>query len=116
MRAIFIAAGFLAVLVAAPLRVTPSTGAATLVDIGAGSLTNGDGLLLRGRTPHVVQNRLNLLTSLSLDRAGTSGKVVCELVDEGFDVPTTVASFHDRLHLPNARFTEHARSKIVITV
>ncbi|MEU3167200.1 superoxide dismutase [Streptosporangium sp. NPDC006930] len=86
-------------------RVNPSTGVATLVDIGTESLAGGDGLLLEGRTLHVVQNRLNLLTSLSLDRAATSGKVVRKLVDERFDVPTTVASFRDRLYLPNARFT-----------
>ncbi|MFF5111381.1 superoxide dismutase [Streptosporangium sp. NPDC000509] len=86
-------------------RVDPSTGVATLVDIGAESLGGGDGLLLEGRTLHVVQNRLNLLTSLSLDRAATSGKVIRKLVDERFDVPTTVASFRDRLYLPNARFT-----------
>ncbi|MEU8380251.1 superoxide dismutase [Streptosporangium sp. NPDC048865] len=85
-------------------RVDPSTGAATLVDTGAESLVNGDGLLLEGRTLHVVQNRLNTLTSLSLDRRATSGKVVRKLTDGRFDVPTTVASFRDRLYLPNARF------------
>ncbi|MFF3437858.1 superoxide dismutase [Streptosporangium sp. NPDC002721] len=86
-------------------RVDPSTGVATLVDIGAESLVNGDGLLLEGRVLHVVQNRLNTLTSLSLDRRATSGKVVRKLTDGRFDVPTTVASFRDRLYLPNARFT-----------
>ncbi|MGJ6965281.1 superoxide dismutase [Streptosporangium sp. G11] len=86
-------------------RVDPSTGVATLVDIGTESLANGDGLLLEGRTLYVVQNRLNTLTSLSLSRDATSGKVVRKLVDGRFDVPTTVASFRDRLYLPNARFT-----------
>lgn len=86
-------------------RVNPSTGVATLVDIGAESLVNGDGLLLEGRTLHVVQNRLNTLTSLSLNRDATSGKVVRKLVDGRFDVPTTIAPFRDRLYLPNARFT-----------
>ncbi|WP_440069707.1 superoxide dismutase [Streptosporangium sp. OZ121] len=85
-------------------RVDPSTGVATLVNIGAESLVNGDGLLLEGRTLHVVQNRLNTLTSLSLDRDATSGKVIRKLSDGRFDVPTTVASFRDRLYLPNARF------------
>ncbi len=86
-------------------RVDPSTGVATLVDLGAESLVNGDGLLLEGRTLHVVQNRLNTLTSLSLDRGATSGKVIRKLSDGRFDVPTTVASFRDRLYLPNGRFT-----------
>ncbi len=86
-------------------RVDPSTGVATLVDLGAESLVNGDGLLLEGQTLHVVQNFLNTLTSLSLDRGATSGKVIRKLSDGRFDVPTTVASFRDRLYLPNGRFT-----------
>ncbi|GAA3411676.1 hypothetical protein GCM10018952_21310 [Streptosporangium vulgare] len=86
-------------------RVDPSTGVATLVDIGTESLANGDGLLLEGRTLHVVQNSLNTLTSLSLNRDATSGKAVRKLKDGRFDVPTTVAPFRDRLYLPNARFS-----------
>ncbi|MDP9847857.1 superoxide dismutase [Streptosporangium lutulentum] len=86
-------------------RVNPSTGVATLVDIGTESLVNGDGLLLEGRVLLVVQNRLNTVTSVQLNRDATSGKVVRKLVDDRFDVPTTVASYRDRLYLPNARFT-----------
>ncbi|MFC6086855.1 NHL repeat-containing protein [Sphaerisporangium aureirubrum] len=86
-------------------RVDPKTGVATLVDLGTEILTNGDGLLLQGRTLHVVQNRLNTLTSLRLDRRATTGTVVRKLTDPRFDVPTTVAPYHDRLYLPNARFS-----------
>ncbi|GII87675.1 hypothetical protein Ssi03_56650 [Sphaerisporangium siamense] len=85
-------------------RVDPSTGAATLVDIGAETLAAGDGLLLQGRTLRVVQNRLNTVTSIELDRHATTGKVVGKLTDPRFDVPTTIAAFRDRLYLPNARF------------
>ncbi|MEU8269945.1 superoxide dismutase [Sphaerisporangium sp. NPDC049002] len=86
-------------------RVNPSTGVATLVDLGTESLANGDGLLLEGRVLHVVQNRLNTVTSVQLDRGATSGKVIRKLMDGRFDVPTTIAAFRDRLYLPNARFT-----------
>ncbi|MFC0554521.1 superoxide dismutase [Planotetraspora thailandica] len=86
-------------------RVNPKTGVATLVDIGTESLVNGDGLLLKGRVLHVVQNRLNTVTALHLDRAATSGTLIGRLTDSRFDVPTTVASFRGRLYLPNARFT-----------
>ncbi|RCG19159.1 superoxide dismutase [Sphaerisporangium album] len=86
-------------------RVDPSTGVATMVDIGAESLVNGDGLLLEGRTLYVVQNRLNTVTALDLAKDAASGRVVRKLTDPRFDVPTTVAAFHDRLYLPNARFT-----------
>jgi sugar lactone lactonase YvrE len=69
------------------------------------TLTNGDGLLVSGRTLYVVQNRLNTVAVLHLDRQGTSGTLVKTVTDPRFDVPTTMASFHNRLYLPNARFT-----------
>ncbi len=68
-------------------------------------LVNGDGLLLEGRTLYAVQNRLNTVAVLHLDRAATRATIVSRLTDPRFDVPTTVASFGHRLYLPNARFT-----------
>jgi sugar lactone lactonase YvrE len=86
-------------------RVDPRTGVEKLVNLGSQSLLNGDGLLLEGRTLYVVQNLLNTITVLRLNRHATSGKVVRTITDARFDVPTTVARFRDRLYLPNARFT-----------
>jgi sugar lactone lactonase YvrE len=85
-------------------RFDPTTGAATQVDLGGTLLTNGDGLLLSGRTLFVVQNRLNRVAVVELNSAGTSGQVTQLLTDSRFDVPTTVAAFGNRLYLPNARF------------
>ncbi|HEX6354798.1 superoxide dismutase [Actinophytocola sp.] len=68
------------------------------------TLTNGDGLLLSGRTLYVVQNRLNTVAALRLDRGATSGTLETTVTDPRFDVPTTVASLGNRLYLPNARF------------
>jgi hypothetical protein len=85
-------------------RVDPRTGATSLVDVGGADLTAGDGLLLLGRTLYVVRNRLNVIVVISLNKAGTRGEVRKEITDSRFDVPTTVASFGDRLYLPNARF------------
>lgn len=72
--------------------------------IDAPAMTNGDGLLLRGRTLYVVRNQLNLVAELRLDRGATSARQVEELTDPRFDVPTTVGAFAGRLYLPNARF------------
>jgi sugar lactone lactonase YvrE len=69
------------------------------------TLTNGDGLLTVGRTLYVVQNRLNTVAVLKLNRSGTSGTLETTVTDPRFDVPTTVATFAHRLYLPNARFT-----------
>ncbi len=86
-------------------RVDPRSGVTKKVDLGAETLANGDGLLLCGRTLFAVQNRLNLVAVVTLDRAGTRGAVTGRVGDSRFDVPTTVAAYRDRLYLPNARFT-----------
>ena len=85
-------------------RVDPRTGVATEVDLNGASLTNGDGLLLQGRTLYVVRNRLNEVAVLRLDRRGTEGRLVDTLTSPDFDVPTTVAAYKGSLYLPNARF------------
>jgi hypothetical protein len=69
------------------------------------TLTNGDGVLTIGRTVYVVQNRDNLVAVLDMDRTGSRATLRTTLTDPRFDVPTTIASFRDRLYLPNARFT-----------
>jgi sugar lactone lactonase YvrE len=86
-------------------RVDPATGVTTQVDLGAETLANGDGLLLSGRTLYAVQNQLNRVAVVRLNRSGTAGTVVAHLSDPRFDIPTTVARFGDRLYLPNARFS-----------
>ena len=85
-------------------RVNPRNGEATEVDLGGYELTNGDGLLLRGRTLYVVQNRLNQVAVIKLNRRGAAGTLVDTLKRPDFDVPTTVAAYKDSLYLPNARF------------
>jgi sugar lactone lactonase YvrE len=85
-------------------RVDPRTGNARVVDLGGYVLTNGDGLLVEGRTLYGVQNRLNRVALLELNRSGSRGELVRTLTDPDFDVPTTVGSFRRSLYLPNARF------------
>jgi sugar lactone lactonase YvrE len=68
-------------------------------------IMNGDGLLLDGRTLYVVQNRINEVAVVKLDRSLSSGTVVARITNPGFDVPTTMDDFGDRLYAVNARFT-----------
>jgi sugar lactone lactonase YvrE len=82
-----------------------TTGVAREVTLTGGDAANGDGLLLEGRTLYVVQNQLNRVAVIQLNRRGTEGDVVALLTDPRFDIPTTVASFGRRLYLPNARFS-----------
>ena len=85
-------------------RVDTTTGVATRVDLGGALLTNGDGLLLRGRTLYVVQNQLNRVAKVELNGSGSRGRIVDSATSADFDVPTTVASYGRSLYLPNARF------------
>lgn len=89
-------------------RVDPRTGTARQVDLGGAELTNGDGLLVEGRTLFAVQNRLNQVAVLELNRTGSSGRLVDTVTSDAFDVPTTIASYGKSLWLPNARFTTPA--------
>lgn len=82
------------------------TGVATEVDLGTTSLTNGDGLLRRGSILYAVQNQLNQIAVIKLDRKLTSGKLIDTITNDNFKVPTTVAAFGKSLYAVNARFGE----------
>jgi sugar lactone lactonase YvrE len=85
--------------------VDPGTGASVQVDLGGASLLNGDGMIRRGRTLYVVQNRLNQVAVVQFDPAFTSGTVVRTITDPALDVPSTAALFGPFLYAVNARFT-----------
>ncbi|MDQ4071067.1 MAG: superoxide dismutase [Actinomycetota bacterium] len=86
-------------------RVDPETGETRQIDLGGATVTNGDGILLRGRTLYVVRNRLNEVAVIDLDpRTFTSGELVGTITSPNFDVPTTMAAFGNRFYLVNARF------------
>ena len=51
-----------------------------------------------------MQNQLNQVSVIRLNRDGTEGTVKRVLTSADFDVPTTVARFGKSLYLPNARF------------
>ena len=86
-------------------RIDPRTGVASQVDLGSGSLTNGDGLLLDGRTLYVVQNLKDRIAVVALSPDLSSGTMTGLITDPDFDVPTTIAEHGDRLYAVNARFT-----------
>ena len=86
-------------------RVNRATGRATKVDLGSTVLTAGDGLLVVGRTLYAVQNQLNRVAVVRLNRAGTDGTLKRRITSPNFDVPTTVARLRGSLYAPNARFT-----------
>jgi len=85
-------------------NVDAATGEAVAVDTGGAVLTQGDGLLLRGKTLYVVRNRSNEIIELRMSPDFRSATRVDTLTDPDFDVPTTVALQGSRLYAVNARF------------
>lgn len=99
-------------------RIDAATGRAVQVDLGGETLVNGDGLLLRGRTLYVVQNRLNRIAVVRLAEDFASGTLVTRIESTGFDVPTTIAFQRGELYAVNARFgtTDPQPAKYWITL
>ena len=85
-------------------RIDAQTGVAKLIDLGGATMTNGDGLLLKGRTLYVVQNQLNKVAVIRLSPDLASGRVVKTLTDSDLVVPTTIDDHGERLYTVNAKF------------
>ena len=84
--------------------VDPDSGFATRIDLDGGSVPNGDGILLQGKTLYVVQNQLNQVAVIELDPDFESGEIVDILTSMNFRVPTTIGKFGNALYAVNARF------------
>jgi sugar lactone lactonase YvrE len=85
-------------------QVDPETGIATHIDLGTGSVPNGDGILLKGKTLYVVQNSLNQIAVINLSSDYSSGTIKTLLTSPLFRVPTTITLFGNSIYAVNARF------------
>jgi hypothetical protein len=86
--------------------IDPRTGDTDQIELAGGDLARGDGILLHGRrTLYVVQNLLNQIAVVRLDRDLDEGVITGHLTDSDFDVPTTIAKKGAFLWAVNARFT-----------
>jgi hypothetical protein len=59
--------------------------------VDGGPLTNGDGILLAGRTLFVARNANQLIVTVKLDGGLRAGRVVAEFTDQALHTPTTLA-------------------------
>ena len=80
------------------------TGVARRTTLSGGDIENSDGLILRGRTLYVVQNRSNSIAVVRLSGDLGSGRVTRVLTDCDLMVPTTADLALDALYSVNARF------------
>jgi hypothetical protein len=97
-------------------RVDPDSGDAQEIDLGGFTATAGDGMLLRGDTLFLVQNQLNQIAVIDLDRRLESGEVEEIITDDRFDVPTTITEFFGLLFVVNARFNTPPAADTTYTI
>jgi hypothetical protein len=83
--------------------VDPRSGRSREIELD-GTVVNGDGILLRGRTLYVVRNRDNRIAVVDLKRDLREGEIEEELTHPLLDVPTTIAPFERFIYAVNARF------------
>lgn len=69
-----------------------------------GDVTNADGLVLRGRTLYVVENRQNRIAEVRLAGDLSTGRVVATYTDDDAAVPTTASYSLGALYAVNAKF------------
>jgi sugar lactone lactonase YvrE len=86
-------------------EVDPRTGASRQIDLGGASVPNADGIIRRGHTLYVDQNRNNQVAVVQFDAGFVSARVARTITDPGLDVPSAVALFGPFLYAVNARFT-----------
>jgi CubicO group peptidase (beta-lactamase class C family)/sugar lactone lactonase YvrE len=83
-------------------RVDTTTGETIQVDLGAGSLSGGDGLALDGQTLYIV--REGQITTVALGADYARGTVGTSFSDPSFVTPTTLARFDECLLVVNSQF------------
>ncbi|KAB1141492.1 superoxide dismutase [Micromonospora sp. DT46] len=83
----------------------PRAGMAAQISTGGVSVSNADGLLLKGRTLYVVRNRNNVIAKFRLNERLTRAMPVDVIRDRDLDEPSAVVSFGSSLYAVNARLS-----------
>lgn len=85
-------------------RVEIATREVTEINLGGATLTNGDGLVLKGHTLYVVRNQQGLIVKVRLEDRYTTGTVLSSTTDPSLRYPTTAAREGNRLLVVNSQF------------
>ncbi len=78
------------------------------VDLGGGTVKNGDGILLKGNVLYVSQNQQELITPVRLSKSGTRGVVGKGVTGPQLKYPTTLALDGNRLLAVNSQFDKRS--------
>jgi Cu-Zn family superoxide dismutase len=93
-------------------RVSTRTGAIRRINLGAATLTNGDGLEIKGHTLYVVRNSPEVVAKVRLNGRLTRGALVEETTDPTFQLPTTAALDRGRLLVVNSQFDQRGADPV----
>lgn len=85
-------------------RIDTGTKEVVQIDTGGADLTNGDGLLLTGRTLYVVRNQYEEIVPVELSADYLSGSAGESFTDDSLVYPTTIAAYDGRLLAVNSQF------------
>jgi sugar lactone lactonase YvrE len=85
-------------------RINIATKEVTQIDLGGATVTNGDGLVLRGHTLYVIRNSNALIVKVQLSGDFSSGSVISSTGDPSLHFPTTAAIADGRLLVVNSQF------------
>ncbi|MEV1071928.1 superoxide dismutase [Micromonospora parva] len=86
------------------VRVDPRTGGSAVFDLGGYSVDRADGLVLRGRTLHVIRNLSNVVAVVRLNAWYTAGVVQREITGPQLRSPATGDLLGSALYVVNGRF------------
>jgi Cu-Zn family superoxide dismutase len=87
-------------------RIEIATKAVSEINLGGATVTNGDGILLNGKTLYVARNQQGLIVKIQLSDDLTSGSVVSSTSDPLLAYPTTLAWADGRLLVVNSQFNK----------
>lgn len=85
-------------------RIDTGTKEVAKIETGGADLTNGDGLLLEGRTLYVVRNQYERIVPVELSADYLSGSAGESFTDDSLMYPTTIAAYDGRLLVVNSQF------------
>jgi sugar lactone lactonase YvrE len=99
------------------LRIDTESKEVVEINLGGETLTNGDGLLLDGRTAYVVRNEQELIVPVKLSGEYISGEAGEPFTDPSFAFPTTIAKTDGRLLVVNSQFDkQEGKAELPFTV
>jgi sugar lactone lactonase YvrE len=90
-------------------RIDTASKAVAEIGLGGEALTNGDGIVLDGRTLYVVRNQQGLIVKVQLAEDYGSGTVQSSTSDPSLAYPTTAAKAGDRLLVVNSQFNRRGQ-------